>query len=293
MKKVFEYKILWFVVPVVLLLEACSREIDIELGSYEKKVVIEAYIERGAYPTCVLSYNQDYFGEIDLSMMDFSQLESIFIQKDTVIVSDGVVFDTLKFEIDPLILQGKTVWPPARYIGSKIKGEEGKSYQLEVLHEGQRYTATTSIQQHYRVDTLWFELLPGNDTLGSIYTVITDNPNETNYYRYFTKRMGRDYYYTPGSMSIWDDRFFNGQEFEFVLWRGRSIEQDYGSSDPEAGYFKVGDTVSIKSSMMDHDSFWFWQTLGDQKTLSNIKGGALGVWCGYGTAYDTIVCKIR
>ena len=266
----------------LLLCVSCTKPITIDSGDFDKKLVIEGYIENGDYAWVMLTRNLPFFGTITPD-----KSYEIFIPEDeaTVIVSDGSIVDTLKYEID--------VWPPVRFKGQKIKGEVGKSYHLTVIHEGNEYTATTSIVTPYRADTIWFVLEPKEDSLGCIHTIIHDNPDETNYYRYYTKRLGRDSYYAPGLMSIWDDRYFNGMDFEFVLWRGRSIADSYGEEDPEYGYFRLGDTVSIKSCMMDYDSYWFWKTLGSRETLSNInpKGAALGVWCGYGAEYHTFVCR--
>ncbi len=282
----------YFLITVGLLFcTSCTKDIHIETAPFEKKLIIEGYIENDAYAWVVLTTNLAYFDSI--TPVD---LNNIFITDSdaTVIVDDGIVFDTLQFEWDSLVLQNKMVWPPVRFVGKKIKGEVGKSYNLKVLYEDKSYTATTSIQQPYHVDSVWFLLDVGQDSLGYIHTLIHDNPAETNYYRYHTKRIGRDFYYTPGLMSIWDDRYFNGMDFEFVLWRGRSIEEDYGDDDPEDTYFRLGDTVSIKSCMMDYNSYWYWKTLGEREALSNInpKNSVLGVWCGYGTAYYTFVCEI-
>ena len=278
------------VIPLLLLGISCTKPITIDTGDFDKKLVIEGYIENGDYPWVMLTKNLPFFGTITPDKFD-----EVFINKDdaVVIVSDGLISDTLEYEIDPLMLQGKMVWPPVRFKGHKIKGEVGKKYYLTVIHEGQEYTATTSISTPYRADTIWFVLEPKEDSLGYIHTIIHDNPDEINYYRYYTKRLGKDHYYTPGLMSIWDDRYFNGMDFEFILWRGRGIEMNYGEDDPEDTFFKLGDTVSIKSCMMDHDSYWFWKTLGSRETLSNIypKGVALGVWCGYGVEFHTFVCE--
>ncbi|MCL2511186.1 MAG: DUF4249 domain-containing protein [Bacteroidales bacterium] len=270
---------------IVLLCVSCTKPITIDTGDFDKKLVIEGYIENGDYAWVSLTKNLPFFGTITPD-----KRFDIFVKEEdaVVLVSDGSVVDTLKYKID------LSIWPPVRFKGQKIKGEVGKSYHLTVIHEGTEYTATTSIVTPYRADTIWFVLEPKEDSLGYIHTIIQDNPAETNYYRYYTKRFGRDNYYTPGVMSIWDDRYFNGMAFEFVLWRGRSIEVNYGENDPEENYFRLGDTVSIKSCMMDYDSYWFWKTLGSRETLSNIKpkGAALGVWCGYGVEYHTFVCRL-
>ena len=274
---------------LTLLLSSCTKPITIDTGDFDKKLVIEGYIENGDYAWVMLTNNLPFFGPLTPET-----LEEVFVKEEDaiVIVSDGIIVDTLKYEIDPLVLQGK-MWPPVRFKGKKIIGEVGKSYHLTVIHEGNEYTATTSIVTPYYADTIWFALEPKEDSLGYIHTIIHDNPNETNYYRYYTKRLGKDYYYTPGIMSLWDDRFFNGMDFEFVLWRGSSIEISYGEEDPDDSYFRLGDTVSIKSCMMDRDSYWYWKTLGSRETLSNIQpqGAALGVWCGYGVGYHTFVCE--
>ncbi|MCL2041187.1 MAG: DUF4249 domain-containing protein [Bacteroidales bacterium] len=270
---------------------SCTKPITMDTGDFDKKIVIEGYIENGDYAWVTLTKNRPFFGPINLeNLMDVCLTGDDDV---VVIVSDGTMADTLKFEIDPLVLQGKMVWPPVRFKGKKIIGEVGKSYHLTVIHERNEYTATTSIVTPYYADTIWFALEPKEDSLGYIHTIIHDNPNETNYYRYYTKRIGKDYYYTPGIMSLWDDRFFNGMDFEFILWRGRSIEIDYGADDPEDNFFRLGDTVSIKSCMMDRDAYWYWKTLGSRETLSNIRpeSAALGVWCGYGAGYHTFVCE--
>ena len=283
-------KILLCLLWLILFAVSCTKPITIDTGDFDKKIVIEGYIENDDYAHVILTRNLPFFGTITLN-----NLKDIFLSEDDaiVIVSDGTEADTLQYETDSLVLQGKMVWPPVRFKGHKIIGEVGKSYKLTVIYEGNEYTATTSIVTPYYADTIWFALEPKEDSLGYIHTIIHDNVAETNYYRYYTKRLGRDNYYTPGILSIWEDRYFNGMDFEFIIWRGRSIEVSYGEDDPEDNYFRLGDTVSIKSCMMDHDSYWYWKTLGSQETLSNIQpqGAALGVWCGYGVRYHTFVCK--
>lgn len=281
-----------FALCLILFAISCTKPITIDTGEFDKKIVIEGYIENGDYARVTLSKNLPFFGALTFENL----MEAFISDKDgaTVIVSDGTVEDTLKYEIDPLFAQGKKVWPFVRFKGNKIIGEVGKSYKLTVIYEGNEYTATTSIVTPYYADTIWFALEPKEDSLGYIHTIIHDNAAETNYYRYYTKRLGKDDYYIPGVLSIWDDRYFNGMDFEFIIWRGHGIKFTDGEDDPEFNFFRLGDTVSIKSCMMERDVYWYWKTLGSQEALSNIKpqGAALGVWCGYGVGYHTFVCKI-
>lgn len=278
----------------ICLFISCQKEIKIDTGEFIERPVIEGYIENDAYPWVLITKNQAFFEPMNLDFSDLNDLMKFFIVDATVIVSDGVVNDTLQFGVDPLILQGKYVWPPVRYQGSKILGEAGKSYTLTVVIGDKTYTSITSITQPMTPDSLWFVQDPGIDTMGSIHATFHDDPSQTNYYRYFAKRFGKDNYYIAGSFSLWEDSFFNGKEFEVIVMRGTGYEAyspDYDEYPETAMLFRVGDTVSVKAVTMDNHSFQFWRTVGGNQVETNIEGGALGVWCGYGAYYsDPIIC---
>ncbi|MDD4848238.1 MAG: DUF4249 family protein [Bacteroidales bacterium] len=273
---------------------ACKKEIIIDTDEFIERPVVEGYIENDAYPCVLITKNQAYFEPMSLDFTDLNDLMKFFIVDAVVIVSDGVVDDTLQFGINPLILEGKYVWPPVRYQGSKFLGEVGKSYSLKILIDDKVYTANTSITTPVMPDSLWFVQDPGIDTMGAIHATFKDDPSQTNYYCYFAKRFGKDSYYVAGEFSLWEDSFFNGKEFEIIVMRGTSYEvynTDYEEPLESAMLFRVGDTVSVKAVTMDYDSYQFWRTLGGNQVETNIEGGALGVWCGYGAYYcPPIVC---
>lgn len=288
------YSIIFFIL-LIGFFSACEKEIKIDTGSFIERLVVEGYIENEDYPWVLITKNQAYFEPMSLDFSNLNDLMKFFVVDATVIVSNGIVDDTLQFGVNPLILQGKYVWPPVRYQGSKLMGEVGKNYSLKIMIDNNIYTATTSIPTPVIPDSLWFIQDPGIDTLGSIHATIHDDPSQKNYYRYFAKRYGKDSYYVAGSYSLWEDSFFNGKEFELVVMRGLGYEiynPDFEENMESTLLFNVGDTVSVKAVTMDADSYQFWRTLGGNQVETNIEGGALGVWCGYGANYsEPVVCR--
>lgn len=288
-----KYKIIAFII-FVSLLAACQKEIKIDTGEFIERPVIEGYIENDLHPWVLITKNQAFFEPMNLDFSNLNDLMKFFIVDATVIVSNGVVDDTLTFGINPEILQGKYVWPPVRYQGTKFVGEVGKTYSLKIIINHKIYTATTTITPLVKPDSLWFVNDPGIDTMGSIHAVFRDDPSQKNYYSYFSKRFGKDSYYIAGTYSLWEDSFFNGKEFEVIVMRGLGYEAydpDYDENMETSILFTVGDTVSIKAVTMDYNSFQFWRTLGQNQVETNIEGGALGIWCGYGAYYcPPIIC---
>ena len=284
----------------ILLFSACQKEIDIDMGDYDKHPVIEGYIENGQYAWVELTYNQKFFQQINL---DFSTpeglqtIKNLFITNATVTVSDGKIEDTLHFVIDSAIFQGKYVWPPVKYVGSKIKGKIGGKYDLTIKINDETYTSSTIITKPLKPDSIWVEYDPKIDSLCWIHALITDDPSERNYYNCFTKRLGKDNYFAPALLCLMSDTYFNGRQFEVPIYRGyaSSLSNDTTgySSIENTGKFNVGDTVIVKIVTMDYNSYKFWKTLKHSTiTESNINGDVTGVWCGYGAYYsEPIICK--
>lgn len=279
------------ILMLLVLLVSCESEIDIDTGDFMEKPVIEGYIENGSNPWVIITKNQYFFTEFKTNFSDTANLINFLdflVLNAEVTVSDGIFTDTLKFEVDPQVLTGDFIYPPVKYTTKNIVGEVGKTYTLKVKIDDNIYTSSTTITNPFYPDTVWYETVPDNDTLGYIHALITDDPNETNYYGYFTQRVGKDITYIPGYMSIWDDSYFNGKQFEVMVYRGYNpvlLSLDYEEPPEERWRFIKGDTVNFKIVTMDEDSFRFWHTLGGLYTDNNIDGGALGVWCGYGATY--------
>ena len=271
---------------------SCETEIEIDTGEFIPRHVIEGYIENDAYAWVTITNNVPFFGELNLDISSAENamqlLEDLFVLTATVVVDDGIVFDTLAFMIDPGIMQQKLIWPPVKYQGSKLMGSVGGKYNLTVTIGENVYTSSTTITKPLVPDSMWF-VQENDTTFGMVYALVTDDASVANYYQYFVKRLGKDDYFVPGFLSLWDDSFFNGQQFVVNVYRGSlpSYLRDTTYNDEWRKYM-IGDTMQMKSVSMDRASYEFWQS----HAKTNIRGGALGVWCGFGAHYsEPLVCE--
>ncbi|MEI6123505.1 MAG: DUF4249 domain-containing protein [Bacteroidota bacterium] len=277
----------------VFIFSSCEKEITIKLPEEPKKLVVEGWIEQNQFAEVILTKSSPYFDPIDSAAL----LGSI-VQGATIYVSDGITTEKLSPTIDPLR------FPFLVYKGDSLKGEIGKTYTLKIIAEGNTYTSTTTIEKTAKFDTLWFALNPGKDSIGNVYGNATDDGSVYNYYRAYTKIMHVDQDFVPIFGSVWDDKFFNGQNLTAQLYHGMASNITASTTDNKRGLgYLLGDTVITKLCTMDQASYNFWSAAESEifsggnpfssitSIPSNIVGGALGSWTGYGATYDTIICK--
>lgn len=271
----------------ILILCACRKDIKPKLPEYQQKVVIEAAIETGGAGVVLLSYSVPYFGTFN-----FKTPEKAFIKGAFVTMTDGTITDTLK-ELDPN--QGYY------YLGSKLIGQQGKTYTLNVTVDGDTFSGSTSILSPPKLDSLWFK--SEIDSLGFIWQKFSEPAGVGDHYRWFAKRLGRDVFYAAPFGSAFDDKFIDGKKFDFAYDRG---PQPYAiqefRDDPEQGYYKKGDSVVVKFCKIGKNEYDFWNTYYQNKASNsnpfsapaNIKStfgnnrDVFGCFCGYAPYYDTI-----
>lgn len=284
---------------LVFLLAGCEKEIHVDLPESEKKVVVEGVIEQGKHPYVLLTRSSPYFAPIS----DFTN--NLFITDATVIISDGIITDTMEGQLATDIY---TPYPVFAYRTDLITGEIGGTYTLTVLADGRVLTATTTIPTPVPLDSLWFreELGTDDDSLGYVWAHLTDPDTIGNNYRWYSQILGRQSRLLPNDGSVFNDKFINGQSFDFAY---DPSSDPLEPQDPNAlplFYFNAGDTVVVKFCTIDFDTYTYLYTLENIRfangnpfaapasVLTNIKGeGGLGGWCGYGATYDTIVLKIE
>lgn len=270
-----------------LLLLACHPEPDLELPGYSSKLVIDGFIEQDKYPQVVLSRSASYFDNVDSV-----SIRRFIVSTAKVTVSDGKQEEVLTYR------KGEGFFPPFIYQGTTLKGEVGKTYTLTVSLEGQVYTSTTTILPPPEFDSIWYKPVEEDSSKLLIYGKLNDPVDETNFYRIFTKRIGKDAKYIPIYYSAFADAPFNGQNFTFTMIRG---SESITSIDNDT-YFEKGDTVSIKFCSLTEPHFRFWSTLENElymtgnpfassgnKIISNISENALGIWGSYGARYYNII----
>lgn len=307
--------------PFLFLLAACEKEITVELPRTDPRIVVEGTIETGAPPIILLSRTQNFFDPTNVA-----SIAATFVSDATVTVFDGTTTHTLDricsdiipeeqleevaalVGLDPDLLRQANICAWTK-IDNSLLGEEGRTYTLNVLADGNELSATTTIPNAVTLDSLWFRLAeqnPGDDSLGFMWATLSDPDTIGNAYRWFARRINagedgepKDARFIPPTFSVFEDRFVNGLTFDLAYNRGS--EPFSNSADPESGYFKRGDTVVVKLANMGTVEYRFYNTLetnintqGDvfsnpANVISNVSGG-LGVWAGLGVRLDTAVC---
>ena len=275
---------------VLLIIAGCTKDITLEVPQAEPKVVIEGYIENGQNPYIIVTKNTPYFG-----VLDSATLVNLLVQDAVVTVSDGNITAACPLTFDP------NVFPYFIYKTTAIVGEVGKTYYLSVTVNGQTYSAQTTIPALKPLDSIWFQTEVNLDSLGYLWAHGTDPDTLGNYYRILAKREGKDDTYVATFPSSMDDKFINGQSFDFTLSRGaKSNSQAIDDNNIEAGFFKRGDVIIVKFCGIDKDHYNFWRTAeqviyggsnpfsSPMNVKSNISNGGLGIWGGQHAVYDTI-----
>lgn len=282
-----------FLILIVFLLSfySCTEKIDVKLPNADKKIVIEGNIENGRNPQVIITRTIPLFSSVtSTSPSDFYVLDA------TVTVSDGTTTETLSLAIDSASSLGVV------YTGSTIIGIPGRTYFLTVAHEGKSYTSITTIPAPVALDSVWWMPQPPKDTLGFANARISEPAGLGNNYRWFAKRP-RDRRYLAPYGATWDDKYVDGVSFDFAYSKGydpTDSENTY-ENDHSRGYYTKFDTIYIKFCSINKDAKDFYTTfetaLGNNGNpfaspvtiLTNINGGALGVWAGFGATYDTIM----
>lgn len=313
---------------LALLFSSCEKDFNINIPASTKKVVVEGYIENNLPPYVFLTNTLDLFGPLNLA-----SISSSFVHNAKITISDGTKSFDLKeytinvgtskfyiYTIKGFDFSGTSATqqnvPGIGVVGIDLNnppdltqvGKLNTNYQLTVQLEGETspsISATTEIKYPQKIDSLWVEPRPGKpstDEFVSLYARISEKGPERNYFRYFTKRNNEGF--LPGYNSIYDDNFVNGTTYNVRVMRGVDKTLPDSIAFKNYGYFKKGDTVTVKIVQIDKNVYDFWKTLdyayqntgnpyaspGNVKT--NIVGG-LGVWCGYAgynsPTYQTLI----
>lgn len=299
---------------------SCSKEVEIEIPGYQEQLVVEGRIETNGFPLVLLSKSQDVYSSTDL----MAYLGS-FISDATVSVSDGqqtivlevftiadlplesqkTIAEMLKLELHEVAFLPIPVFSSAV---QSIKGEVGKTYTLTIEEGGETYTGNTILLPPVPLQESYWKPSSDNPEYGLVVGRLVDPPNQYNAYKWEAKRItpqanGQplDTLFRRAPGSYFDDRFFDGITFEFDTYN-RQRRKNESHLEEFRRYYRQGDIVVAKFSRLDRNVFEFYNKMNEQQenmgnpfavpvnAPSNISG-ALGVWAGVSTWFDTIVCE--
>jgi hypothetical protein len=273
-------------VAVCTVLASCNQDLEFDLPDPDSRIVVDGWIENGMQAKVFLTANSPYFATIDSA-----SLRDLVLSRARVTIDDGENSEVL------ILRKDNRYFPPYYYAGNNIFGEPGKTYTLTAEYGGKNVMAETSIPEPVSIDTSYFVLLEGEDSLGYLVLEFADPPEEKNYYRIFTQRLGMDDKFISAFIMAINDQYFPGEKVRLSLFRA---PETYLSTKDD-NYFRIGETTVIKLSTIDRESFEFWNSYQDEllnatnpfasslnEIKSNITGDGYGIWGGYGSTVDTV-----
>ncbi len=282
-------KLIFILVAGAIGVSSCQENINIKLPEYKEKLVVEASIETGKTAQVLLSTTAPYFGNVDLT-----NPSRFFVKGALITVTDGNIVDTLK-EIDPTT--------GYLYLGTKLLGQVGGSYLLTIKLDDKTYSSVTTILNPIPLDSVFFKF--EKDTFGYCWGHLTDPVGKGNCYRWFAKRKTKDLFFAAPFNSAFDDKFIDGTSFDFSFERPpQPNKEQENADDPNAGFYRVGDTVIVKFCTIGNSEYLFWRSYYTNKSSngnpfsapaniqSNVSGGnVIGAFCGYSPSFDTLIIK--
>ncbi len=272
-------------ISLIIVTLSCSKEIEVDLGNYETKIVVDGWIETNSKAHVILTKSSAYF-----TTYDSASIRNLFLNtaKITLSCNDG------QSEILTLYKQDE-FFPPFVYKSVSIVGEENKSYTLSIETGDKIITAETTIPTKPDIESVRMSLL--SDTTTTINATINDDVSENNYY--FNQILVRHYdsLFHASKNALYNDNQANGGLIESEVKRSTQPDPlniygiDTNRNIPSDEYYYT-DTVEVKISAIDKESYTVLQSLYldeynsgnpfafvNQQTVTNVDGG-IGRWTG-------------
>ncbi len=258
---------------------------DNYIAPQESEIVVEGWIEEGGFPVVMLTKSV----AIQKEYQNLSDLDDNLIRWAKVTIYDGN---------DSIILTGKyddAYMPPYIYTTSKMSGQAGHTYTLKVEYRDYLATASTTILPAPVIEHVTVERSDESDTLYQVKIQFYEDPLQKNYYQVFSRVGGNNKQYLASFMGTLDDQILDTHPF-VPVYRGRQL-----GSGTYLSNFKKSDSVAIKLSQIDANSYNFWDDYTKNLSLSgflmlppysnirsNITGGT-GYWCGMGSSVRYVI----
>lgn len=287
MENRFQIRLFYFF--TILILISCTKEVKIDETKSTQQLVVEGYIEPDKFPIVYLTKTSDYFDKIDsANILQY-------------IASYAKVSVSVEGKTEVLTLKRyKDRFPIFYYEGTEIVGEIGKTYKLKIELSGKVYESTTTLTSKVDLNSLSYFEATDNPEQKFLKINFTDPIDTKNYYRIYTKRIGKDSDFIPCYLSTFADYGNEGKEVNFEIIRSYSpvINTDNGR------YFVTGDSVIVKFCTMEKKQYDYWKAIETQIAISSnpfglssstpislITNNSLGVWGGLSSSYYIVKIK--
>jgi hypothetical protein len=249
-------KILFLISFCATILVGCDKEINLVLDENKPLLVIDGSITDLAGP---------YFVQLSLSTPISTTTSIVGVNNARVIITDQLgVKDSLVPVINGL------------YKTQKIRGIEGGTYNLEVLVDQKKYTASATMPQKVNLDSLRINTFPINGEIRySVIPVYSDPIFLGNSYRFIQKINDS----LDQTFHVFNDNLNNGKVNQRPLRGGDDLLK-----------IKPKDKVLVEMQCISNTSYLYYYSLNLQSGAgpgggtapsnppSNVVGGALGIF---------------
>jgi hypothetical protein len=269
------FKYLSGTIIILNILTSCEEVINIDLNTANPALVVEAIIYKDSVCLVRLTRTTSYF----------SIEQPVFIENASVKISDGALSEELSYKGN------------GYYTGSTIIGTEGRTYEIEIMHDGITYKGISSmplktdlIAVRFGKDNSQSPLNPYGKTVFTITCEFADNPGTNNYYMirfvWDGKLLERYYLLTENSSNSGSINNTNGiiSFSESIFFEGGLVEVQLLSIDkPVYDYFmQLSDVLFWKRRVMPPTPY---------NPKSNINNGALGYFAAWAIDSESIILE--
>lgn len=308
-----EFRILKYTVLLMSLwsLWSCSKEVQIDIPGYKEQLVVDGRIETGQPAIVLLSKSNNVY-----TSANYQTYLNSFVDDALVLISNGTQTDTLTQictdDLPPGLedIAAAVFGIPAEllvnlhlcaYVSLNMVGEVGKTYSLEIQYQDKTYNASFTILNPTPLDSVFWKPEGNFSDRGFSWAKLSDPAATADAYLWEVKYL-QDFQFTKTFNPYYNDKFFNGLTFDFAYENPMSF-QDTNVNDAYRGYYKLNDTVVIKSSKLGIKEYNYFEKKYNQifsggspfavptNIPTNIQGGALGIWVAYSPWYDTLICN--
>jgi hypothetical protein len=285
--------------------------VQIDIPGYKEQLVVDGRIETGQPAIVLLSKSSNVY-----SSTNYESYLNSFVDDAIVVLSNGTQTDTLtKICTDDLppgleqVAAGIFGIPAeilvnlhlCAYVSMNMLGEVGKTYTMQISHQGKQYQASSKILNPTAADSLYWKPEGNFTDRGFSWVNLSDPAATSDSYLWEVKYL-QDVQFSKTFNPYFNDKFFNGLTFEFAYENPMSFNDPNGN-DAYRGYYQLGDTIVVKLSKIGGKEYNYFEKKYNQiysggspfavptNIPTNIEGGALGVWVAYSPWIDTLICQ--
>jgi hypothetical protein len=274
---------------MVLVLMACTTEIELQQPDYTPKLVVDGTIESDDFAQVFLTRSSPFLTEYDSVSIRLTFVNTATV---TLTCSNG------DSEVLTLFRQNQ-FFPPFCYRSIRMKGIPGQTYTLDIRSGGKVVTATTSLPQPPSLKGL--KMVAHSDTSCRLLAEVSPLPLEKEYLYISYRSVLADRGYHPSGVPVFrldpasdtaEVPIYRCDETNLYLLNGaRRVYSGWPKND-----FSLVDTVFVKVGRVDARSYQILKSLfADQSVKNNpfafnsagiqtnIVGG-IGRWTGIATA---------